>query len=166
MSDSMECECPRCGNEIYLDSIDYGSDSQETECIHCDATIAVNYSVSVEIEGAEVADAPGVDANCPECGNSVELDTPDDESGSEEVLCEEEDCEAQYLVKWSSWGQDVDTTLLERGKTKADRDYNEESEGEDDGSPIRDPYDRDNEDENFDDDEYEEEDCEDVDFDY
>jgi hypothetical protein len=164
MLEIIEFECPLCGSALSFEPDDSDEGSDEVECDNCNASIEVTYSASEGINATDIACNPSVDAECPECDESVEIDI-EEESGSEEFFCENDECGAQFLVEWSDWGQDVNVTLLAEGKRKTDSEI---SNGRDENDYEDDTLDDDDEDhdEDYDDDEDIDEESEDEDFDW
>jgi len=105
-------ECPRCGNSHFIKVDSYEDGSQEVECYGCNATIQVRYSISIEVEDVEVSEVTSIDFECPECCDSMTLDSIDEESGSEDYDCD--NCEAILEVEWSDWGEYVNVEVVEK----------------------------------------------------
>ena len=109
----------------------FGKGFLEIQCDICGATINVTYSVSIEIEDTDVVDAPLIEVECPECDVAMVLDAVDEETGIEEIVCENNECGAQFAVEWSGWGLDINISLLVGSHEKKDfesaddRDVNE-----------------------------------------
>lgn len=130
MDAEVDYECPRCGNGdvAEVDSAEDGS--QEVECSSCGAGLEVTYTVSVEVDGVDVVNAPPLQFECPESGDDLVLDDVLDESGGDEVECD--GCGALLEVSWSDWGQQVNVVVLEAGKGEDEEEEEDEEEDEDD----------------------------------
>lgn len=153
----LEIECPLDGatEEVEIEELEDGS--VEVECSVCGATLEAGYTVSVEVsvDGVDVVDPPTAEGDCPDCGQSVEIEEVSEESGEEERDCAE--CGAALVVRWSEWGQDVEVEIIDRGEVEEDEE--EEGEGEEDEEDYEVDY---GEDEYGEDDEFDEGEDEEV----
>ncbi len=113
-----EIECPRCGNVTSIEIEDIEDGSLNTDCENCGASLEVSYTVSIDITDVCIDEVPPISFECPECDYSLEISEISDESGSEEVVCE--NCQSVLEVSWYNWGEDINVEVLKKGEEDAD----------------------------------------------
>ena len=122
----IEIECPHCDNTISVEIEECEDGSQEVECDNCGASLEITYSISVEVGDVEIIEVPpsDIEFECPECGCSMTMGI-EEESGSEQTECENDDCRSLLEVTWSDGGEIIDVEVLEKPEME-----DEEVEGE------------------------------------
>ncbi len=131
-------ECPRCGNSLIIEDDSYSDGTQEFECDSCGAMIEVSYSISIEVDDVDITNAPPVEFECPECGESKTFDGIDEKSGSEDYECD--GCEAILSGEWRDWGEHVHVEVVEKPE-RGEREDDEENEYENENDNEIDDYD-------------------------
>jgi hypothetical protein len=154
-------ECPRCSHEITFETEGNEDGSIDVTCEECEATLSISYSFALEIDGAEIVEVPSAEFDCTECSTSLEISDIEDESGSEEVECD--NCNARLEVSWSHWGQQVDAQLIEPGPSEEGDGDDDEDEEEEEKKRDEMVIDDDDEEEDSDEDDFDE-DEDDEDF--